>query len=198
MDRIWERIRETVEKNNGFIKTSQIEELGISRPMVRKYKDLGYLEQVRKGLYVLTEEIADEYALLQTQSAKAIFSYGTALFLWGMSDRTPHVLDITLPHGSNVSRIRRDNPNLRCHYVQPDVYGLGITETRSPQGAVVKLYDRERCICDLIRDKTQVDVQLYTQAIKEYFKIKPDYRKLLKYSRKFGIEEKVRTYMEVL
>ena len=62
----------------------------------------------------------------------------------------------------------------------------------------MKLYDRERCICDLIRDKTQVDVQLYTQAIKEYFKIKPDYRKLLKYSRKFGIEEKVRTYMEVL
>ena len=62
----------------------------------------------------------------------------------------------------------------------------------------MKLYDRERCICDLIRDKTQVDVQLYTQAIKEYFNIKPDYRKLLKYSRKFGIEEKVRTYMEVL
>ena len=198
MDMIWERIREAAENNNGFIKTSQIEELGISRPMIRKYKDSGELEQVRKGLYVLSGEIADEYALLQAQSAKAIFSYGTALFLWGMSDRTPHVLDITLPHGSNVSRIRRDNPNLRCHYIQLDMYEMGIAKTSSPQGAVVKLYDRERCVCDLIRDKKQMDMQLYTQAIKEYFKAQPDHRKLLKYSKKFDIEEKVRTYMEVL
>lgn len=198
MDMIWERIRTTAENNNGFIKTAQVEELGISRPMIKKYRDLGYLEQIRKGLYILADGIADEYALLQAQSNKAIFSYGTALYLWKMSDRTPHVLDVTLPHGSNVSRIKRDNPNLRCHYVQSDMYEMGISEVKSPQGAVVKLYDKERCICDLIRDKNQVDLQLYTQAIKEYFKAKPDYRRLLKYSKIFDIEEKVRTYMEVL
>lgn len=198
MDMIWERIKETAENNNGFIKTGQVEELGISRPMIKRYRDLGYLEQIRKGLYILADGIADEYALLQAQSNKAIFSYGTALYLWKMSDRTPHVLDVTLPQGSNVSRIKRDNPNLRCHYVRSDVHEMGISEVKSPQGAVVKLYDKERCICDLIRDKNQVDLQLYTQAIKEYFKAKPDYRRLLKYSKVFDIEEKVRTYMEVL
>ena len=74
--------------------------------------DEGKLEQVRKGLYILSEGLADEYALLQAQSAKAVFSYGTALFLWELSDRTPHFLDITLPHGTNISRLKRDNPNL--------------------------------------------------------------------------------------
>ena len=94
--------------------------------------------------------------------------------------------------------MKRGNSNLRCHYVQQEIYELGISETTSPQGATVRLYDKERCICDLIRDKEQMDMQLYSQAIKDYFKSKPNNRKLLKYGKVFGIEDKIRTYMEVL
>ena len=47
MDQIWMRINELAEANNGFIRTAQVEELGISRPMLRKYTDAGKLEQVR-------------------------------------------------------------------------------------------------------------------------------------------------------
>ena len=198
MDQIWERIQAVAEKNNGFIKTAQVEQLGISRPMLRKYTEAGKLEQVCKGLYILASDMADEYALLQARSKFAVFSYGTALFLWGLSDSTPHTYDITVPRGTNVSLLKRDNPNLRCHYVQSDTYEIGISETTSPQGATVRLYDKERCICDLIRDKNQIDMQLYSQAIKDYFKTKPNIRKLLKYGKLFGIEEKIRTYMEVL
>ena len=198
MDQIWKRIEAVAEQNNGFIRTSQVEELGISRPMLRKYTDAGKLEQVRKGLYVLSDDIADEYALLQARSKVALFSYCTAFFLWGLSDRTPHVYDITRPRGANISLLKRDNSNLRCHYVQQEIYELGISETTSPQGATVRLYDKERCICDLIRDKEQMDMQLYSQAIKDYFKSKPNNRKLLKYGKVFGIEDKIRTYMEVL
>lgn len=198
MDMIWEQIKALADTGNGYIKTCQVEEAGISRPMLRKYMDDGKLERVRKGLYILKDSLADEYALLQAQSSKAVYSYGTALFLWGLSDRTPHFIDITVPHGLNLTRLRRDNPNLRCHYVQQEFYELGIAETKSPQGGMVRLYDRERCICDLIRDKDQMDMQLYAQALKDYFKSKPNNRRLLKYGRQFGIEEKIRTYMEVL
>lgn len=61
---------------------------------------------------------------------------------------------------------------------------------------MVKVYDRERCICDFIRDKDRMDMQLYSQTIKNYFK--SSNRKLLKYGRVFGVEEKIRTYMKVL
>lgn len=198
MDQIWNRIEEFAEDNNGLIRTSQVEGLGISRPMIRKYLKTGKLEKIRKGLYILSDDFADEYALLQARSQKAVFSYGTALFLWDLSDRTPHVYDVTFPRGTNSNSLKKDIPNLRCHYVQQEIYGLGITEIKSPQGALVKVYDRERCICDLIRDKNQIDMQLYSQAIKGYFKSKPNIRKLLKYGKIFNIEDKIRTYMEVL
>lgn len=198
MDSIWNKIKKIADENNGFIKTSTVESAGISRPMLRKYVADGKLEQIRKGLYVLADDLADEFALIQIQSTKAVFSYGTALYLLGMSDRTPHIFDISVPQGTNISRLKRDNQNIRCHYVQPDVYDVGITEITSPQGTVVRLYDKERCICDLIKDKDKVDIQIYTQAIKDYFNTKADRRKLLKYSKALGVEEKVRTYMEVL
>lgn len=198
MDMIWEQIKALAENGDGIIRTAQVEAAGISRPMLKKYMDAGQLERVRKGLYTLRDGLADEYSLLQAQCSKAVYSYGTALFLWGMSDRTPHLIDITVPHGTNLSRLRRDNPGLRCHYVQKEFYELGIAETASPQGGSVRLYDKERCICDLIRDKDQMELQLFTQAIKDYFKEKTNPRKLLKYGKLFGIEDKIRIYMEVL
>ena len=74
MDQIWNRIEEAAKGNNGFIQTAQVEELGISRPMLKKYSDAGKLECIRKGLYILAGEIADEYALLQVRSKFAVFS----------------------------------------------------------------------------------------------------------------------------
>ena len=71
-------------------------------------------------------------------------------------------------------------------------------EYSTEQVAEIKLYDKERCLCDLIRNKEQMDMQLYTQAIKDYFKANPNNRKLLKYGKLFGIEDKIRTYIEVL
>lgn len=198
MDMIWEQIKLLAENSDGFIRTAQVEAAGISRPMLKKYMDGGQLERVRKGLYSLKNGLADEYSLLQAQYPKAVYSYGTALFLWGMSDRTPHLIDITVPHGTNLSRLRRDNPDLRCHYVKKEFYELGVTKTVSPQGGSVCLYDKERCICDLIRDKDRMEMQLFTQAMKEYFGGKTNPRKLLKYGKRFGIEDKVRMYMEVL
>lgn len=198
MDKAWEQIEALAVRNGGFLRTGEVEESGFNRTVLKAYVEAGQLERIHKGLYALANAQVDEYALLQARSPKALFSYGTALYFWGMSDRTPHFLDLTVPQGYNASRIKRDNPEVRFHYVKPELYEIGITETASPQDSVIRLYDRERCICDLIRDKEQMDMQLYSQAMKEYFRNHANARKLLKYGKQFGVEEKIRTYMEVL
>jgi hypothetical protein len=60
------------------------------------------------------------------------------------------------------------------------------------------LYDKERCLCDMIRARRRIDLQLYTQALKQYFAQGADTRKLLKYGKRLGVEDQIRTYMEVL
>lgn len=198
MDNAFEKIKEVGEKNAGIVTTKQIEEVGICRGLIKKIVEDGKLVKESKGLYSLADEFLDEYVLLQKRSEKMVFSYGTALYLWGMSDRVPHNISVTVPQGFNSTRITKDNTKIKFHYVQKKVWNLGITYTDTSLGNKVMLYDKERCVCDLVMEKNEIDKQLYVQVIKEYFKENYNVRKLMKYSKLFGIEEKVRDYMEVL
>jgi predicted transcriptional regulator of viral defense system len=191
-------LKKLAEKSGGVLTTKQICEVGYSRTTLARLVENGTLVHIRHGYYSFSDHLSDEYVLLQSRSSRSIFSHGTALFFWGMSDRVPHVLDLTVPQGANVEKIRRDNSDVRFHYVASDLLDLGKTKTHSPQGGMVVLYDKERCICDLIRARSKTDMQLYTQAIKLYFAQGGNARKLLKYGKQFGIEDKIRTYMEVL
>lgn len=198
MSETWHRISQIAERGNGQITPGLAAASGVSRTTLSALTDKGMLVRVARGVYTLADSITDEYALLQSRCSKAVFSQGTALYFWGLSDKVPHQIDITVPQGTNVSRLRATAGNLRCHYVKPEVHSLGVTTATSPMGSEIRLYDKERCICDLIRSGKTADKQLYTQAIKEYFANKPNTRKLIKYSKALGVEERVRTYMEVL
>lgn len=197
-DKVIHKIKEISEQSAGIITTKEVEEAGICRGTLKRYVEQGLLIRESKGIYSLAEEMPDEYAMLQKRSDKMIFSYGTALFLWGMSDRVPHTMSVSVPQGFNSTRIKKDNPKVVFHYVKKELWEIGITTTKTSLGNTVLLYDKERCICDLVMIKKEIDKQLYIQAIREYFGGEYNARKIIKYSKQFGIEEKIRDYMDVL
>ncbi len=198
MDYSYDGLRVLMEANGGVISSAELQQAGIDR--VKLYYLLGQeiLRKESHGNYVLAENEPDEYKIIQNRSEKLIYSHGTALFLHGMSDRVPHTLDITVPQGDNISRIKRSYQNTRFHYCKKDLWNLGIMNVSTPMGYTVRVYDPERCICDMIKDKENVDKQIYIQALQEYFKSKCNPRKIIKYAKEFNIESKVRNYMEVL
>ncbi len=191
-------IKTIIESFGGVASAKQLADAGVSRLSLYQAMLNGWILKESHGKYYIADNQPDEYRMIQNRSEKMIFSHATALFLLGMSDRVPHELDITVPQGDNVSRIKKDYLNTRFHYCKKELWDLGIINITTPQGYEVKTYDAERCICDLIKDKKNVDIQIYRQALKEYFSDKCNPRKIVKYARKFKIEEKVRMYMEIL
>lgn len=185
-------------KSDGLITTKEIESLGVGRYNIKDFVNEGFLVRESKGIYSVSKEMPDEYAALQKRSQKAIYSYGTALFFHGLSDRVPRTIDVTMPQGYNASRLKKANPNLRIHYVKPEMLGLGIEEIKTPQGSTVKAYNRERCICDLIKNQKRVDKQVFTGAVKMYFSNPYNAREIIKMAKIIGVENEVRKYMEVL
>lgn len=198
MKEIYHMIQKEAERRNGVIRTSEIEEQGISRSYLKDMVNTGRLVRESKGIYIIPDDAPDEYFLIQKRSEKLIYSYGTALFFHGLSDRVPTIIDATFPQGYNASRLKKAYPMLRIHYVQSKVLEVGVCEINTPQGYKVRTYDSERCICDLIKDKEKVDKQLYTQALREYFRGNFFARKILKTAKLIGVEKEVKTYMEVL
>lgn len=194
----YEKITQIAIRNNNIFKTKMITAEGIRKEKIKELLEAGIIERIGYGIYALGREDIDEYYEFQQKCPKGIFSYGTSAYFWNLSDRVPNVLSCTVPRGYNTSRLNM-NIKVRYHYVPKSLYDIGITQTKSPQGANIMLYDRERTICDLVKDRKKVDMQLFSTALNLYFKGKEkNIRKLVKYGKEFHITEELEKYMEVL
>ena len=186
-------------QENLIITNKEAEELGYTRHNLSELTKCGQLERLRPGLYQLKGKVIDDFVLISSNSNRIIFSHQTALYLHDISDRTPNVFHISVPQGYNASHIKNRYKDLQVHYVKKDLYEIGKTEIKSPQGNLIPVYDIDRTICDIIIDREKIDKQIFTEAIKRYFKSQnKNLRRLIKYSRLFKIENEIRKYMEVL
>lgn len=53
-----------------------------------------------------------------------------------------------------------------------ELYELGMIDVKTPSGNIVKAYDKERRICDIIRSKNRMDPEQVIYLIREYIKSK--------------------------
>lgn len=183
--------------NNGTVTTKQVTAQGFSRGSLRYLVAKGLLEHSARGVYILPSIFDDELFNLQTRFKKGVFSQETALFLHGYSDRTPSRYQMTLPIGYNTSTLRIKN--VKCYRAKDEFYNLGICEVRTPGGNIVRAYEIERTLCDILRGNSHTDIQLVTDAFKRYTQRKTRNVPLLSdYAKKLRVEKKLRSYLEVL
>ena len=186
-----------MKKNNNMITTAQVVELGFSRAILSKYVKEGLLERSRQGVYILPDSVHDDMYTLMLRTDKIIFSHDTALFLNGLSERTPFEHTVTIPSNSVLSGVLMEECN--CYYVKPELYELGIVMKKTTFGNEVRCYNAERTICDLIRSRSRMDEETVISAIKNYAAYKDkDLNRLAAYAEKFRVSKILKQYMEVL
>lgn len=186
-------------ENFSIITNEDAYELGYDRNFLSELTKDGKLERLRPGVYQVKGELTDDFVLISSKSKRIVFSHQTALYLHDLSDRTPNIFHISVPQGYNASHIKKRYKNLKLHYVQKDLFDVGLSEIETPLGNNVYVYDVERTICDVVLNRKKIDTQIFTDAITRYFKSNnKNLRKLIKYSRIFNIEEDIRKYIEVL
>lgn len=146
---------------------------------------------------MLPDEAEDDMYTLMIRSGKIVFSHQTALFLNGISDRTPFIHSVTIPSNANLSSSVSMNCN--CFYVKPELHELGMIEIKNTFGNVVRTYNAERTVCDLLRSRSRIDEETVIAAIKNYASSKDkDLNRLTAYAKAFHVQKQVRKYMEVL
>ena len=192
-----ERIREMLEASpDGTISTKQINEAGLYRGVIRQLVESGELSRYGRGLYVISSAWEDDFFLLQQKYSRGIYSHDTALYLHSYSDRTPAKYTMTFPKGYNSPSLKQENVIIKR--VVPENYDLGVSEINSPSGNMIKVYDLERTLCDILRGSGS-DIQIVGAAMKKYAASKDkDIHKLTQYAQQLKVQPKVLRYMEVL
>lgn len=192
-----EQILNLAKDNNGYITTSMVEENGIKRQFLGYLVKKGKIERVDRGIYILPEEPEDIYFILQNKSKKMVFSHITALRFHNLSDRIPHIIDITVTNEYRGSL--QDKKDINLFRIKKEFIDLGMIYVKSPYGNLIKIYDLERSICDIIRNKKNIELELFNKAIRGYYnKTNKDQIKLFDYAKKLGIEQEVLNTFEVL
>ncbi len=188
-----EKVKEFLKNHDGYITTSDFLKLGINKPSIQNFINKKIVEKVSHGLYMDTNIFKDEYYILQKKYPLAIFSYNTAFHILNLTNRTPSELDITVPRDKKV----RGNYNI--HRVSKNYYKVGIIDAISPCGNPIKIYNAERCICDMLRSKNKFDLELQNRILNYYWNSKnKNIDLLIKYAKIFNIYEKVNTIVEVM
>lgn len=183
--------------NNGFLRNKDLVDNNIPSVYLTRLVNNNVIERVSRGLYVRTNSLSDDLVILQNKSKNAIYSNMTALYLYGFSDRLPIKYDITVNSGYNGSLQEVDNVNL--FYTKKELLNLGEIVYRLDSGNLIKVYDLERTICDVIKNKNRLDQELANKALRKYFYSKEkNTLKLYEYAKKMKIYKKVRSVFEIL
>jgi hypothetical protein len=89
--------------------------------------------------------------------------------------------------------------NNKVYYIKSNLHSLGVITATTSFGNNVVLYNIERTICDIVRSRNKIDVQIFNDALRRYAVLKTaDFILLGEYAKKFNVEKVLKQYMEVL
>ncbi len=182
--------------NKGFITRNDIDEVNISSWFLTDYVRKNDLRRIAPGVYANEDFETDEYFIFQQRYPKYIFSGLSSLYIHNLTDKIPQEIEVSGPQGYNP--IRNKPKNLLIHQISNiEIYELGIEKKKTIFGNFINVYDKERTICDLIKNRNKFDSETFIKAIRLYVKSGISQIKLSKYSKIMNIESKVFNIMEI-
>ena len=156
------------DKYGGMMRTTQLAEEKVFYPQREKLIADGYVEKIRRGYYQwINPDDFSEVGTVIRLFPDAILCMDTALRYYGYSDRTPGDWHLAVSKDSGKSRFKIDYPFVKPYYVEPAVLELGLT-TGTMDGHAIRIYNKDRLICDCLRYRNKMDKEIFNKAIQKY------------------------------
>ena len=196
-----DKLVEFLESRGGIAKQADLRAAGFSAGLISSLAEKGIINRETRGVYTLPDVVADDFEAVTSRWGRAVVSHESALYLHGLTDRFPLALDVTFPRTYNTGSFAAVYPDAAIHRANSERYPIGIEYIEGMSGAPVRVYDKEKCICDALaaRDRNDIDMQTFKSAIGGYFNSPfKDLAKLSEYARALGVEKDLQRYAEVM
>lgn len=192
-----DKLEELVTERSGLIFTKEVEEAGIPRHYLTVLTKEKKLKRISHGVYLAPDAFDDEMYRLQAKNQRIIFSHETSLYLHDLTDQDPLEWSVTVPFGYNASHLKEEG--VKVYTVKKPLHQMGVTELKTAYKRPIKAYNKERTICDIIRNRSNTDIAVLNDAIKRYLNFKDrNIPLLLRYAKELGMQNIARKYLEIL
>lgn len=186
-------IQEEFEKHGGILKTDELNALGLSSRQIKRLLDEGEISKIKKGYYELANEVIPEEVIIARIFPEAVIFLESALLYYNYTDRIPTAWQIAVDRDSEKSQYDIEYPLIEPYYQDPKFLKVGVS-TRIIHGVEVKIFDRDRTMCDVLRFEKKMEKEVYTNAVMRYLKdSNKNIRHLFEYADLFNIAKKVQS-----
>lgn len=143
--------------------------------------------KLNKGIYSDTSFVND-LEILSKKYPYGIIASNSAYFYYDLTDVIPNRVSIAT---NRKTRMIKDN-EIKQIRVRDDLYELGKTKINY-EGVDINIYDKERLLVDLARNKNKMQYDLYKEIVKNYRKISNslNVRKIEEYIKYFANSKKI-------
>ena len=194
----YNEIENIFHKHNDIMSTHDLVNSKLYYADIQKLLKDGIIEKVKRGCYYLVNsENLSEADIINHLFPEAIMCLDTALFYYSYSDRTPSQWHLSVDKDIQKSRFKLDYPFVKPYYLEPHLLSIGLT-SGDIDGNIVRIYDKDRTICDCLKYMGKMDKELFNKAIQGYIKDnKKNIPNLIQYAKELRVQKKVKALIGV-
>ncbi|MBT3338013.1 MAG: transcriptional regulator [Anaerolineae bacterium] len=186
-------------KKQGWLRTRQALDLGISSRTLYALRDAGKIIQENRGLYRLASmELSSNKDLIQVslQVPKGVVCLISALDFYGVTTQIPHFVYLAMPANTEKPRIKY--PPLRIFKMSPKIYEAGI-QKEIVDGIPLKIYSLEKTIADSFKFRKKIGMDVALEALRQAIEEKRcNLDLLMQYARLNRVASLITPYLEAL
>lgn len=180
-----------------MITTKEIGKKKISKSVYYRFLHDNDFEKVSRGIYTKKNYICDPLLIASKRCPRGVLSHDSALYHFGLLDREPAHPTLTIYSGYNTTRLKQ--AGYKVYFVKKELLEIGRMEASDLNGNVIPMYNLERTVCDLVRNRNDFEFGDFVSALKAYARKKEkNLNLLLEYAKLFRVEKILRSYLEVL
>lgn len=193
-----EEIRQIFDGHGGLLRTKDLYSRKVFYNDLQQYVRDGFIEKIRYGYYQWNDaDNPSEVRLINQLFPDGILNMDTALFYYGYSDRTPCAWHLAVSKDSGKSRFKIDYPFIRPYFVEPKLLNLGLASGEI-DGNPVRIYDKERTICNCLRYRNKMDREIFVKAVRGYVSdTSKNIPRLMDYAKKLRATDTVKNLVGV-
>jgi predicted transcriptional regulator of viral defense system len=195
----YEIIKQIFDDGHGYARTGEITKHNVNRFYISELVKNNQILRIKQGLYKwnsLTGE--NEYEILDVCKGVpgGVICLTSALSFYELTTCNPYYYSIAIERTAKITL--PEFPPIKLFYFSRPYFESGITE-ESIDGQAIRIYELEKTICDCIKYRNKIGIDIVKEAITEYLKLKnKDLNKIMKYAKICRVENTINKYFEVL
>ena len=155
----------------------------------------GELIQVRRGVYANIDQLSGNMIDINAVVPEGILCLWSAWSIHQLTTSMPQAFHIAIKRGRKVSI--PSFPRMEVHHYTENLLKIGVI-SMIIDGFNIRLYDVERCVCDAVKFRNKVGMDICSEIINNYLE-RPDRNlsKLMDYARRLRVGKILEQYLQV-